>query len=70
MAMAQGRSPLDKTLFVGYYEGEYDKDGALLHPDICDKDGNLFEEARPLPVLVHADLLSAPGSNQPMTGRT
>jgi hypothetical protein len=39
-AMAEGRDPRDKTLFVGYYQGEYDKDGNLLYPDTYTLDGN------------------------------
>ena len=32
-AMAEGRSPLDKSWFVGYYMGEYDRTGTLLHTE-------------------------------------
>ena len=31
--VAEGRGPLDKTLYIGYYEGEYDANGKLLHAD-------------------------------------
>lgn len=33
LAMADNRSPLDKSLFVGYYEGEYDATGKMLHTE-------------------------------------
>ena len=41
--------PLSPVCFQGYYEGEYDPDGKLLHPDILDQQGNLVE--RPDPFL-------------------
>ena len=40
--VAEGRSPLDKTLYIGYYQGEYDADGKLLHADYDDK-GNITQ---------------------------
>ena len=33
--MAEGRNLLDPTLFVAFYQGEYDKDGKLLHTQTC-----------------------------------
>jgi hypothetical protein len=42
-AMALGRSPLDKSLFVGYYQGEYDKDGTLLYQNVYDAAHKLVE---------------------------
>jgi hypothetical protein len=40
-AMADRREPEDRTLFIGFYQGEYDKEGKLLYPDVVDKDGKL-----------------------------
>lgn len=45
-SMAEGADPQDKRLFIGYYEGEYDKDGALLRPDVV-KDGKLLRRTDP-----------------------
>ncbi len=33
LAMSEGRNPLDKTWFIGYYMGEYDRTGTLLHDE-------------------------------------
>ena len=45
--MAEHRNPTDPTLFSGYYEGEYDRNGKMLHPDIRDEQGNLLQRQDP-----------------------
>ena len=45
--MAEGDDPQDKNLLIGYYQGEYDKDGNALHADVFDKDGNLLQRNDP-----------------------
>jgi hypothetical protein len=41
-AIAEGRSPLDKITYVGYYQGEYDAEGKLLHA-VYDAKDNLVQ---------------------------
>jgi hypothetical protein len=38
--VAEGRSPLDKLMYIGFYQGEYDAAGKLLHAEY-DADGNV-----------------------------
>jgi len=38
-AVAAGRDPRDRSLYTAYYQGEYDKDGNQLFPDVYTKDG-------------------------------
>ena len=45
--MAEGRNLLDHTLFVAFYQGEFNKDGKLLYPDAYDKMGNLIGRKDP-----------------------
>jgi hypothetical protein len=40
--IAEGRGPLDKTLYIGYYQGEYDAEGKLLHAEY-DANGNITQ---------------------------
>ena len=46
-ALAEGRDPVDKNLLIGYYQGEYNKDDALLKPDVVDKNGAVLERKDP-----------------------
>jgi hypothetical protein len=46
-SMAEGADPQDKRLFIGYYEGEYDKEGELLRPDVVDKNDRLLRRTDP-----------------------
>ena len=47
-AMAEGRNLLDPTLFAAFYQGEYDKDGNLLHAkDVKDAAGNQVDVKDP-----------------------
>ena len=46
--MAEGRNLLDPTLFIAFYQGEYDKDGNLLHvKDVKDAEGNQVDVKDP-----------------------
>lgn len=40
--VAEGHSPLDKLMYIGYYQGEYDAAGKLLHAEY-DAAGNLTQ---------------------------
>ncbi len=40
--MAEGRSPLEKIMYVGFYQGEYDAQGKLLHVEYG-PEGNVTE---------------------------
>jgi hypothetical protein len=42
-AVAEGRGPLDKTTYVGFYQGEYDAEGKLLHAEYDPKDNHLIQ---------------------------
>ena len=45
--MAEGRNLLDPTLFAAFYQGEFDKDGKLIYPDVFDANGNLIDRKDP-----------------------
>jgi hypothetical protein len=40
--VAEGHSPLDKLMYIGFYQGEYDPAGKLLHADY-DANGNVTQ---------------------------
>jgi hypothetical protein len=41
--VAEGHSPLDKTTYIPYYQGEYDAEGKLLHAEYDPKDHHLIQ---------------------------